>query len=58
MKMHHYKPEHCIDCACCDERNLKCYPGSRDCASEYDLTPEDLVTPMRCDFFKSKQSEE
>lgn len=49
--MHHYKPEKCIDCACCDEKKMKCYPNSIDCHSEYDLDEADLVTPKRCDFF-------
>ena len=48
-------PKHkCIDCKHCDVKNLKCYPESKDCHSEYDLTEEDLKTANICDFFKNK----
>ena len=45
----------CIDCACCDVENLKCYPNDRDCMPEYDLNEEDLTSVARCDFFKPKE---
>lgn len=53
--MFHSKPEKCINCACCDIENLKCYPDDMDCNDVYDLSEEDLVTPKRCDFFKQKK---
>lgn len=45
----------CIDCACCDVENLKCYPKDRDCMPEYDLEEDDLTHVARCDFFKPKE---
>lgn len=42
----------CIDCACCDKDNLKCYPNDPDCMSEYDLDENDLYTEKPCDLFK------
>lgn len=51
---HHYKHEKCIDCACCDIEQMKCFPKDIDCHEEYDLDEEDLVMPKRCDFFISK----
>ena len=53
--MHHYKPEKCIDCACCNVEEMKCYPNDRDCEGEYELTEKDLTTPARCDFFVPKE---
>ena len=53
--MHHYKPEKCIDCACCSVEEMKCYPNDRDCHTEYDLDEEDLITPDYCDFFVPKR---
>lgn len=44
----------CIDCACCNVEEMKCYPNSEDCHKEYDLDESDLTTPAHCDFFKSK----
>ena len=44
----------CIDCACCNVKEMKCYPNSVDCHSVYDLDEKDLHTPARCDFFKWK----
>ena len=43
----------CIDCACCNAGEMKCYPNSEDCHKEYELTKEDLITPAHCDFFIS-----
>ena len=45
----------CIECACCDPEKLLCHPNDIDCAPEYQLLPEDLTTPKRCDFFKNKE---
>ena len=44
----------CEDCIHCDIKAMKCYPQSRDCHSEYDLTEEDLHNLCLCDFFKHK----
>lgn len=41
----------CIDCACCNVVEMKCYPNSEDCHKEYKLNKEDLITPAHCDFF-------
>lgn len=49
--IHHYKLEKCIDCACCNVVEMKCYPNSEDCHASYNLDKEDLITPARCDFF-------
>ena len=51
---HHYTPEKCIDCVCCDVEKLKCYPNDVDCNEEYDLDESDLTTTCRCDFFIPK----
>ncbi len=48
------KKHKCEDCIHCDIKTLKCYPQSRDCHSEYDLTEEDLHNLGLCDFFKHK----
>lgn len=40
----------CIECACCNKEEMKCYPKSQDCEKEYDLTEEDLYTDAKCDF--------
>lgn len=53
--MHHFKLEKCIDCACCNVEEMKCYPNDRDCLRVYDLEEEDLSTPAHCDFFISKE---
>ena len=45
----------CIECACCSVEEMKCYPNSKDCHNEYDLTEEDLTKPAYCDFFISKK---
>lgn len=45
------KPVRCIDCACCNVEEMKCYPNDEDCHKEYDLEVEDLVNPAICDFF-------
>ena len=43
----------CIDCIHCDVKHKKCYPNSKDCRSEYDLTEDDIykLSDERCDFF-------
>lgn len=43
----------CIECACCNKEEMKCYPKSTDCRKEYNLTEEDLYTEQRCDFANS-----
>ena len=52
-------PYKCIDCIHCNESEHKCYPKSRDCKSEYDLTDEDMyqMSTARCDFFRPKNVE-
>ena len=42
----------CRYCKHCDTEKLKCYPESRDCESEYDLTEEDLDRLEICDFYE------
>ena len=51
--MERYK---CIECQHCDVEKKKCFPGSRDCHSEYDLTDDDIYkySTERCDFFKRR----
>lgn len=44
----------CIDCACCNIEEMKCYPNDEDCREEYNLEKEDLVNPAHCDFFIPK----
>lgn len=44
----------CRSCKHCDIENLKCYPESRDCESEYDLAREDLDNPEICDFYEER----
>lgn len=44
-------PVRCIDCACCNIKEMKCYPNDKDCNKEYDLEAEDLENPAYCDFF-------
>lgn len=56
MKHTHYsKLEKCIDCDCCNVKEMKCYPNDVDCHQVYDLTEEDLTTPAHCDFFIHKK---
>ena len=49
----------CIDCKHCDEDKRKCFPESKDCKSEYDLTDEDIyqMSTDRCDFYSPKKVE-
>lgn len=51
------KEHRCKDYIHCDSDNLKCYPQSKDCRSEYDLTIEDIekYTNDRCDFYREKK---
>lgn len=44
----------CIECACCNKEEMKCYPKSQDCKKEYDLTEKDLYAEQKCDFAKKK----
>lgn len=50
--MNKQKEHKCRYCKHCDIKTLKCYPESRDCESEYDLTKEDLDRLEICDFFE------
>ena len=47
----------CRYCKHCDIENLKCYPESRDCEPEYDLTKEDLDRLEICDFYEPLEEE-
>jgi len=46
----------CIECKHCNEDEKKCYPQSKDCQAEYDLTEDDIYeySTERCDFFEAK----
>lgn len=47
-----------VKCKECDhfcEEKMKCYPESRDCRKEYDLTELDIEEYSRCDFFDEKK---
>lgn len=44
----------CSQCIHADRIQMKCYPKSNDCKSEYDLTEEDFHKEARCDFFQKK----
>lgn len=45
----------CKDCIHCDIENHKCYPQSKDCHSEYDLTDDDIYNNLdRCDFYEAR----
>ena len=44
----------CKNCTHCDITNMKCYPQSKDCHKEYDLSEDDLETEDRCDFYERK----
>lgn len=44
----------CIECACCDEEKMKCFPKSLDCEREYNLTEEDLRMEKVCDFARKR----
>lgn len=48
-----YKEIRCLDCKHCNAELKKCYPESRDCDSEYDLTDEDIYEYHKnnCDFY-------
>lgn len=53
----------CKNCIHCDIENKKCYPESKDCRGEYDLTDDDIYGVKdsctyegRCDFYKEKQT--
>lgn len=44
----------CKECKHCDIENKKCYPKSRDCRKEYDLTDDDINNSVgSCDFFEA-----
>lgn len=45
----------CAFCAwCADRETMKCYPGSKDCKSEYDLEESDFHKECNCDFYKKR----
>ena len=44
----------CIECTHCNVEEMKCFPESEDCKTEYDLTEHDLYAKARCDFAEKK----
>ena len=44
----------CLDCSHCNESQKKCFPESKDCENEYDLTDDDIYNYHKndCDFYK------
>ena len=46
----------CIECVNCSKDEMKCYPKSKDCMSEYNLTEEDLYNDVKCDFAEYKNN--
>lgn len=49
------KCTNCSNCMYANRKAMKCYPESPDCALEYDLTPNDFTTNIRCDFYKERE---
>lgn len=47
----------CIECVNCSKDEMKCYPKSKDCSIEYNLSEEDLYTDEKCDFAEFKFGE-
>lgn len=45
---------YCALCVHADKEKMKCFPNSKDCRLEYDLTEEDFTEINRCDFFERK----
>lgn len=45
----------CNFCIHANREEMKCYPESEDCKSEYDLEESDFYTEARCDFFEDKR---
>ena len=48
----------CKGCAYCTHANreeMKCYPESEDCKSEYDLEESDFENECNCDFFEERR---
>lgn len=48
----------CKGCAYCihaDKEQMKCFPESNDCASEYDLEESDFESEGNCDFFEEDE---
>lgn len=46
--------KHTFEQADSDIENKKCYPESKDCRKEYDLTDDDINNGVgRCDFYES-----
>ena len=48
------KKHKCIDCEYCDLEQKKCFPQSKDCSTEYNLSDKDIYYEEKCDFFKCK----
>lgn len=46
----------CAECIHADHNKMKCFPHSKECKKEYDLTEEDFYIESRCDFFCKKSS--
>ena len=44
----------CTECTHCNVEEMKCFPESEDCKTEYDLTEHDLYAKARCDFAEKK----
>ena len=44
----------CIECTHCNVEEMKCFPESEDCKTEYDLMEHDLYAKARCDFAEKK----
>lgn len=47
----------CLDCTHCNEKEKKCYPNSRDCNKEYDLSDTDIYDYSEdlCDFYNKRE---
>lgn len=57
MLSNDFKGKKCDGCGQCihaDHDKMKCFPNSRDCAPEYDLSEEDFHKEANCDFFHRK----
>lgn len=49
------KYKSCAYCAHADKEQMKCFPESNDCASEYDLEESDFESEGNCDFFEEDE---
>ena len=51
--MRNNQKHRCKDCIHCDIENKKCFPQSKDCHGEYDLTEDDIFNVAEeCDFYE------